>query len=281
MFGNAYWVGSDPESHWAECATIEISTDVNGNGVPDGPPDEPWYLIPGTHIPDPAGQYTAQTWDDDTDDDTYPPADATWIPPGASGVWTTDAHALPLDIFAPPVVHNPATGSDTEGIFGYADYTPTLVLGDLDADGVADDTGVTPDAFYTTPDDPRRVGITAGSGGGDAFDIAWAIDPTTGKPAGATGFDFIRVTSAVTAVSPVFGEKSAEIDAVADVAPDPFGDHDGDGDIDLADIAGLQRCFAPGEPAPPACPRLDRNQDGVIDLLDAAALVDRLIGPTP
>jgi hypothetical protein len=178
------------------------------------------------------------------------------------------------------VVRNPLEGTGEEGVFGYADYTPTLLLGDLDADNVIDDPDITPEAFYTRPDDPHRVGITPGAGGGDAFDIARAIDPQTGQPANLPGFTFIRITNGVHAVNGPFGEVSPEIDAVADATIDPIGDFDGDEDIDLADWAALQACV--DGPAPPegACSRLDRDADGWIDLLDHEALAARMTGPT-
>jgi len=233
VFGNAFWVGGDPNAHWAECATIEISLDENHNGVPD----DPWFLIPGSHIVDPAEQLSVMTWDDDVGDATYPPDLASWIPAGASGVWETEAYALPVELFGVPTVTNPSSDSAVEGIYGYAEYTPTRVLGDWNGDGAVDDPGATPEDFYTVPDDPLVVGITEGSAGGDAFDIAWAIDPQTGAPAQLDGFDFIRLTAAVHSVMGVLGEKSPEIDAVADAAPDPFGDLDDDHDIDLADVS--------------------------------------------
>lgn len=213
VFGNAFYLGGDSDRHWAECATIEISLDVNCNGQAD----DPWYLIPGSHIVDPDGQYAAQTWDDDTADDTHPPLLASWIPPGRSGVWTTEGYLLPPEVFGQVPVINPAGGGDAEGIFGYAEYSPTLVLGDLDADNVVDDPLIIPEEFYTVPDDPMTVGITPGSGGGDAFDIAWAIEPLTGLPAGLPGFDFIRITNGVNTIVGPLGELSPEIDAVADV----------------------------------------------------------------
>ncbi len=279
VFGNAYWVGADPARHWAECATIEISRDVNGDGQPGGEPDEPWFLIPGSHLTDPPQQYAVQTWDDDIADDTYPPASPDWLPPGVTGQWDTAAYELPSELFGQLVIDNPSDDAALEGIYGYADFTPTLVLGDLDADDVVDDTSMTPDAFYTVPDDPLTVGISPESGGGDAFDIAWAIDPLTGEPANLIGFDFIRITGAVYAVSPTFGEKSPEIDAVADVSPDPFGDYDSDGDIDLADFAGVQVCFAGAGAPPPGCEVLDRDGDGTVDATDVAAFVARFTGP--
>ena len=95
------------------------------------------------------------------------------------------------------------------------------------------------------------------------------------------GFDFINITTAVNAVDggQILNEKSVEIDAVADVAADPFGDYDGDGDIDLSDIGGVQLCFDASGMADPQCMRLDRQPDGLVDVTDAAAFVERITGP--
>jgi hypothetical protein len=275
VFGNAYWVSGNPNRHWAECATIEISLDENENGLAD----DTWYLIPGSHIIDPPSQFVIEQWDDDIKDERYPPDDESWIPAGYSGTWETEAFALPAALFGADAVVNPLAGSANEGIFGYAEYSPTLFLGDLDADNVVDDPEITAEEFYTTPDDPRKTGMTTRSGGGDAFDIAWAIDPISGAPAELSGFDFIRLTSAVDSVSPTFGEKSAEIDAVADVAPDPFGDADDDGDIDLADAASIQNCFGGSSNAAPACARVDREPNLLVDGADVAAFIVRMTGP--
>ncbi|MEK6800198.1 MAG: hypothetical protein AABZ12_14650 [Planctomycetota bacterium] len=280
VFGNAFWVGGNPQSHWAECATIEISKDANGNGISD----DPWFLIPGSHLTPPDDAPWVVTWDDEAEDATYPPDDASWIPPGSSGVWETIGYELPAATFGPERVANPSANAAVEGIFGYADYTPTLVLGDLNADNVVDDPGLMSARFYTVPDDSFTVGITRGSGGGDAFDIAWAVDPGTGQPANLDSFDFIRITTAVTTVSPVFGERSPEIDSVADVRHDPFGDADGDHDIDLRDAAWLQGCFAlrPGDlggAEADACAALDRQPDDFVGASDFSRFVQRMAGP--
>jgi len=80
VYGNAHWVGNDPQRRWAEAVTMEISLDVNENGLAD----DPWYLIPGSHITDLDGQFGEATWDDDTKDVRYPPADGSWIPQGSA-----------------------------------------------------------------------------------------------------------------------------------------------------------------------------------------------------
>ncbi len=278
VFSNAFWSGSNPNDHWAECATIEISYDANQNGQSD----DTWYLIPGSHISNPQNQWASATWDTFISDGTYPPMNETWLPPGSFGTWSTYAYELPAKLFSLLIVRNPSENSEIEGIFGYAEYSPTLLLGDLDANNNVDDPTMTDEDFYTVPDDPHTIGISPGSGGGDAFDIAWAIDPVTGEAANLEGFDFIRLTTAVfvdlNLVGPV-GEKSAEIDAVADVAPDPFGDVDNDSDIDLLDMAEMQICFGVVDPGKTDCQRFDRNGDNMIALDDANAAIQRLTGP--
>ena len=267
VFGNASWVSGDWNTHWAECGYIEISRDVNGNGLAD----DPWYLIPGSHITDPAEQWQTQTWDDDVGDGTYPPENPTWVPPGQSGTWTTQGHRLPAEVFDVQVLENPHGPDATEeGIFGYADYTPTLILGDSDGDNVVDDPEVTAEDFYTVPDDPFEVGITPGAGGGDAFDIAWAIDPATGEPADLDGFDFVRITNGVNHVDALFGEISPEIDALADVAPGLMGDGDWDGDLDLDDLIIFNECTTGPDGGLGAfgCRVMDFDGDDDVDLRD-------------
>lgn len=249
VFGNAFWISANSNRHWAECGYVEISRDVNGNGLAD----DPWYLIPGTHISDPAAQWETQTWDDDANDLTYPPYPPPpdypyqdWIPPGCRGVWDTQGYRLPPEVFDVTILENPnGLGATEEGIYGYVDYSPVLILGDLDGDNNIDDPNIAPEDFYTVPDDPFMAGITPGSGGGDGFDIAWAIDPNTGEPADLDGFDFIRITNGVNYVTDqfLFGEISPEIDAVSDVAPGLMGDGDWDHDVDMNDLVIFAECM--------------------------------------
>lgn len=236
VYGNAFWVGANPNRRWAEPATIEISRDVNGNGIAD----DPWYVIPGTYIhPPPNAQRVTLTWDDAIANPTYPPSSPAWIPAGFSGMWTTSAFELPVEIFGSiiGVTENPAGPfAEEEGYWGYADCSPTLPLGDLDGDGFVDDPWITEECFYTRPDDPFVVGVTPGSGGGDAFDIRWAVDPETGAPAGLRSFDFIRITNGIDFISPLFGERSPEVSGVADVAPGPLSSG---WEAEAAEVAGL------------------------------------------
>ncbi|MBL1218505.1 MAG: hypothetical protein D8M59_13565 [Planctomycetes bacterium] len=187
IFGNGVWIGQNPLSRWSEAAVIEISLDTNGNGLAD----DLWYLIPGSDISDPINQQR------------------------------NGFYLLPDDPYAQPPLDNP-NGDGFEAWWGYADLAPVLKRGDLDGDNSVDNPWVSNESFYTVPDDPLTVGVDAGSGGGDAFDIAWAVDPLTGQPADLPGFDFIRITSAVWSFDNWFGEVSAEIGGVADVGGRAF-----------------------------------------------------------
>lgn len=273
VFGNATWVADDPNRRWAECAQIEVSRDANTNGLAD----DAWFLIPGTHISDPIGQLEQQTWDDLFGDATFPPANPAWWPTGMVSPFVTAAYRLGGPIFDTSVLENPnGLAAEVEGVWGYADHTPTLLLGDMDVDNVVDDPNKAAEAFYVVPDNPFAVGITLGSGGGDGIDIAWAIDPVTGAAAGLNGIDFVRVTTAVNFVAGALGEISTEIDAVADVSEGFLGDADGNGVIEAVDAEILIDCLlgpqvlAPSSP----CRVMDFDQDGDVDLRDGAALME-------
>lgn len=189
VFSNSMWAGGNPQIKWQEPAYIEISEDVNGNGLAD----DPWYLIPGsrglsygnTVIQEPAGLDNSQ-----------------------------DPFLLAGNITNPNLLDGLPGNDHEEYNWGYAEMTPT-------AQPYLDN--------YLRPDDPFTVGLTPRSGGGDAFDIAWAVD-ANGHPANLTQFHFIRITTLVDRSMFALGVASAEIEAVAAVARDI--DTDGDGILD-------------------------------------------------
>lgn len=178
VYSNSFWAGGNPYRKWVEPALIEISEDINGNGLPD----DPWYLIPGSRN-----------------------LDQTVLP---QGIPNPD----------PPLagnVLNPNTDG-TEYDWGYAELTPT-VQKYLDN--------------FMRPDDPHAVGLTLGSGGGDAFDIKWAVaEDATGRPEGLSRFHFLRISAFIAMVDAVLGDVSPEISGVSTVARDR--DNDGDGILD-------------------------------------------------
>ncbi|MBI2422377.1 MAG: prepilin-type N-terminal cleavage/methylation domain-containing protein [Candidatus Hydrogenedentes bacterium] len=124
------------------------------------------------------------------------------------------APALSGNLQNPNVTDMDSGNDDAEFDWGYAELTPTQ-------QEYLDN--------YVRPDDPMLIGLTPRSGGGDAFDIAWAVNGV-GAPANLTEIHFVRIWSFLTGVNAAFGPITPEIDAVADVAP--AIDTDGDGILD-------------------------------------------------
>ncbi|MGP1273586.1 MAG: GC-type dockerin domain-anchored protein [Phycisphaerales bacterium] len=164
---------------------------------------------------------------------------------------------VPLGSDANGPVIDAGVAAEIEVVWGYADCSPTLPL----------PTVTNPASFYTVPDDPTTVGIDAGSGGGDAFDIRWAVDPVTGLRAGLSAFDFIRITTAVEIADGPFGEVSTEIDAVADVGPVCPADTNLDGVVSPADFTAWVAAYNLGQAV------ADQNDDGRISPADFTAWV--------
>jgi hypothetical protein len=277
VFGNALWVENNPQWHWAEFATIEIMPELNGNTIPGDDPNEVWYLIPGSHIFD-NSMYRTETWNRED----FPQGFMQY--PGYTGwpdSYETGAHELEPNfqvVNGKIVLVNPNYDDDDpnndsqEGYWGYAEYMPTVLIGDRDADnnneGFGDVNDILPELFYTNPDDPMTVGITAGSGGGDAFDISWAVDANTWQSVNLSSFRYIRITTAVDKYLESLGEISAEIDAVADVRP--VGDIDGDNDVDFTDLYLFTESWLAEWPEQNFNPSADLVVDNKIDFLDYA-----------
>lgn len=241
VFGNASYVSGNANRRFAECSIVEVSRDDNSNGLAD----DAWFVIPGSHLAAPLSQHLHTViWDNDVTDSSFPPAQASWLPPGVWAAppvqtWSTAGYQLPTAVFgASAVLSNPnGITASVEGVWGYMDHTPTLLLGDMDGNNTVDDPEAAADVFYATPDDPMLVGISPGSGGGDGIDIAWAVNPVTGMPAALDRIDFVRMTNPVDALLGPVGEWSAEIDAVSIVRPTRHpADIDGNGTVGVPDI---------------------------------------------
>jgi hypothetical protein len=233
VFGNSFVVAAPWTLAW-EPGVIEIARDANANGIPD----DSWYVIrapnhSGITSAVPNAQMAVRTWDNDPGTPTLP-ADPAWYPDAALYPWLVPAGFPSAYQTATFSLIVPAMGSL---LVGHADVSPVLILGDTDGDNIVEEPGVSPAEFYTYPDNPWVSGVDAGSGGGDAFDIAWAVDAATGDAAHLDGFDFIRISSGVDVAQGVLGEISTEIGAVSDASAEPlFYDIDGSGDVDAEDL---------------------------------------------
>ncbi len=244
VFGNASFVSGNPARRFAEAAVIEVAQD-RGDGQPGT-----WYVIAGSSLA--AGSAMSKTGV------VYDASllNPSRVPAGRSGTWSVWAYLLPTNFGGVPVTFA-ALSASSELIWGYADCTPTLVLGDLDGDGVSDAT-IDAARFYGTPDDAMMPGISPGSGGGDAISLEWAVDPVTGLPptGGLASIDFVRITNAVQANAGVFGEISTEVGGVVSVRPSGAGPADiattdgepgGDGAVDNGDFSLFFASFFAGE----------------------------------
>lgn len=271
VFTNALWPSGNPQWHWAEFATIEIMPELNGNNIAGDDPDEKWFLIRGSALLN-SNDYRISDWQ--STDSGYPTTFTDW-----PDTYQTAAYELfPLYQFAGGsnvVVINPnyedadPSNDNLEGYFGYAEYTPTLRIGDRDGDNsntsYGDFNDMSAELFYTTPDDPLTVGILPGSCGGDAFDISWAVDTDTWQPADLTAFRYIRITTAVDQYGSV-GEVSAEIDGASDVRP--VGDIDGDDDVDFDDFDLFAQAWLAQWGQVEFNPAADLEVDNKIDFAD-------------
>lgn len=215
VYSNALWAGGNPQRRWQEPAFVEISRDANGNGLAD----DPWYMIPGSrgfsYAPD---RYPNRV---EPNGQTNDPPDG-WTEPGEIPDDPNDVSVYRLlmggNVRNPNITDDDPANDNEEFTWGYAELSPAMPP-------YRDN--------YMRPDDPFTVGIDFGTGGGDAFDIAWAIPEEDGLPP-LTEFHFIRITSFVSRNTGVVGWVTPEVHAVAAVAPDV--DTDGDGILDAYEI---------------------------------------------
>lgn len=275
VFSNSFWPDGN-QTHFTEPATIEIMPELNDNNTPGDDPCEIWYLIPGSDLND-ASTYRTKQWQKDGGG-----LPSGWYPDFTDwpDQYQTSAYELSRNFQANGSVVNPyfldsdPCNNHLEAYWGYAEYTPTIKLGDRDADDANDGYGDCPnmpaEIFYTIPDDPFLVGITPASGGGDAFDIEWAVEPNTFQPANLKSFRYIRITTAIEYYAGAIGEISAEIDGVSDVRP--VGDINGDNEIDYYDMELFTQAWLTEWPDPCFNPAADFAVDNKIDLFDYAEI---------
>lgn len=207
IFGNASLTSSEP-------GIVSVMKDENNNGLAD----DTWYELAGSDY------FFSSTINNYTVTYVNPnesvAADVAWSDNfGGSGTLTanpfhTQAY-YPLSTAFPLINTMQYTLSGTkikEDIdrtvlsmiksnsrpFGYADNRPR---------------GTAP---YTIPDNPYTLELE--NAGGDAFDIAWAVD-ANGDYVDLDAIDFVKVHNAVQSDMGWLGEASTEITGAVDVAP--------------------------------------------------------------
>lgn len=207
VFGNAAALSAEP-------AAVYVMRDNNNNGLPD----DNWYLLAGSDY------YFATS--DAAYEITYSFAEA-----GEDVPWTDKQGNTGF------VLHNEF---HTQAYYPLADSFPSIsqdeyVLSGLLIEarlntqneayitsapypfGFADNKPRVLSASHLEPDNPYTAALEGG--GGDAFDISWALDEN-GHSVDLEGIDFIKIQTAVNASAGWLGELSAEILGVVDVAPD-------------------------------------------------------------
>lgn len=234
IFGNAFYVFGNPALRWMEPGVVEVSVDSNRNNLAD----DAWYTVRGSRwieleTLEPSGPPGVKWTEQLIDPALVPPS---WLPPNRSSTtpWLERGWQLFGDGFTgpagSPIVSDPADGTFT---WGYADCSPTLVLGDLDGDGAVDAPTIDPARFYSAPPSTVAPGgsITPFSGGGDPICLENAFDDQ-GSPVNLTSIDFVRIRSAVISTSTLaspFGENSVEVGGLARVIPRARADVGGEG----------------------------------------------------
>ena len=205
IFGNAYNGSSEP-------GIVMVMKDENENGAPD----DQWFELKGSHhyFSSTKAKYAV------TYKNPGKHADVKWIDnEGQQGVLPTNN--VQLQNYYPESDNFPNIPSDQytlkgtllspqtyQGLlwfnhrfdFGYADNTPKVASGSI-----------------TEPDNPYTLKEIEG-GGGDAFDINWAVD-STGNPIHLNEINFIKIYNGVLKNAGAIGEISPEIRGIVDVAP--------------------------------------------------------------
>lgn len=211
VFGNPLTTGTFVT--WSEAGIVRVMRDDNGNGKPD----DTWYELAGSDHVFPSSQhgYTITY----TNPQRPVAARVPWADnDGQTGaVLTNKYHAQPYypkrDSFPDiPQQSMSFTGTRIRAAVDHSD--PSYIQSYRRGFGYADNalSGAGP---VTVPDNPYTSAVEGG--GGDAFDIDWAID-AAGNSVHLEGIDFIMIYTGINADAGWLGEVSTEIRGVVDVA---------------------------------------------------------------
>ncbi|MGX5819102.1 PKD-like domain-containing protein [Chitinophaga lutea] len=198
VLGNAF-------ANWAEPGIIQVSADVNGNGLPD----DPWYEIAGSEHSHPKTVHNYEI--------TYykPAADKVPTPNKLYPYLTDTTYIRWTD-------NKGGSGYVSKNSFHAQDYFPgwkgdKLILSGtrLRDDNIYDQSGtgsyfVSPALEWGYADNWTNADERSG------IKISWAVDGD-GKPVKLKGIDFIRVHTGMRAEGGWLGEVSTEVGGVRDL----------------------------------------------------------------
>jgi len=208
IFGNA-------TTEWSEPGVVWVMKDENENSLPD----DTWYELAGSdyHFSTTLKEYEVSY----TNPGGEEARDVPWSDPlGNSGA--IKANTIHTQPYYPLSDSFSVITGDTYELSG------TLILGAVDVDhpplikslrrsfGYADNQ-IRGTKSHTVPDNPYTPEVE--NSGGDAFDIAWAVDDA-GTYMELDQIHFVKVQNGVLHEGGWLGEISTEITGAVDVAPD-------------------------------------------------------------
>lgn len=202
VFGNAIDGGA---STWREPGIIWVMKDENNNGTND----DTWYLIAGYGL---SNTNAIKTISYNRTNASVAPNNKNYFPslsyyPNYADETNLSYVSLPTNIY----------GIGITDTFGYADCSPTLILGDTNGDNTVDISNMVPHLFYTIPDTPSDGVYDEKSGGGDAIKIEWAVDANNFTNVYLDKISWLKIVSTSTNEGTLLGEYSTEVDAISRV----------------------------------------------------------------
>lgn len=229
-FGMDFTIFGNATSEWSEPGVVWVMQDENANGLAD----DTWYELAGSDYyfsttqreylvsyTNPGGEEARDVpWSDLSGNSGairanslhsqayYPVSDSFPDIPGDSYALSGSLIRASVDVDHPPVIKSMRRS------FGYADNQ------------------VRGSGPVSIPDNPYTPEVE--NSGGDAFDIAWAVDGE-GSPVNLDQIHFVKVQNGVLHEGGWLGEISTEITGALDVAPD----HTITGRLDLLVIQDL------------------------------------------
>ena len=286
IFGNAFQSDESSLSGGScEPGIVMVSTDVNGNGIPD----DAWYELAGSDHNAAGTQrgYTITYYRPDPDKTPVASSNYRFVTDAEYIRWTAN-DALNPDSVA---------GYMTKISFHTQSYWPEWIEGDqltftgtkLACNAIAlNDKGTNwlqlflDWGYVDNRSDFPYQGGEPQEKQNKGFDLGWAIDDD-GNPVKLASIDFVKVYTAMNQWCGWVGETSTEVAGAIDLHPDAevpepqgiVGDVNGDGEVTATDVAMIVNILAGLEPRIDAA---DVNGDNEVSATDIAMVVNILAG---